>query len=104
VSENIKKSSFHLFKTESALFHDAVKLFATAVRELDATEEITPSRTSCKHPSQWADGLRIVNYMKVVGVQPFFFSFQNLKTMNAICLKKINHTVALFLSNFKLNI
>ncbi|XP_001655464.2 glutamate receptor ionotropic, kainate 2 [Aedes aegypti] len=53
--------------TESALYHDAAKLYATAIRELDATEEIAPSRLSCgsKNLRQWPFGLRIVNYMKV---------------------------------------
>ncbi|XP_058063457.1 glutamate receptor ionotropic, kainate 2-like [Anopheles bellator] len=54
-------------QTESALYNDAVKIYATAIRELDATEEITPSRLSCgnKNLRQWPFGLRIVNYMKV---------------------------------------
>ncbi|XP_039444808.1 glutamate receptor ionotropic, kainate 2 [Culex pipiens pallens] len=54
-------------RTESALYNDAVKIYATAIRELDATEEITPSRLSCgsKNLRQWPFGLRIVNYMKV---------------------------------------
>ncbi|XP_053682747.1 glutamate receptor ionotropic, kainate 2-like [Sabethes cyaneus] len=53
--------------TEAALYNDAVKIFATAIRELDATEEITPSKLSCgnKNLRQWPFGLRIVNYMKV---------------------------------------
>ncbi|XP_061498393.1 glutamate receptor ionotropic, kainate 2 isoform X2 [Anopheles gambiae] len=53
--------------TESALYNDAVKIYATAIRELDATEEITPARLSCgsKNLRQWPFGLRIVNYMKV---------------------------------------
>ncbi|XP_053678386.1 glutamate receptor ionotropic, kainate 2-like [Anopheles nili] len=53
--------------TESALYNDAVKIYATAIRELDATEEITPSRLSCgsKNLRQWPFGLRIINYMKV---------------------------------------
>ncbi|XP_040172149.1 glutamate receptor ionotropic, kainate 2-like [Anopheles arabiensis] len=54
-------------RTESALYNDAVKIYATAIRELDATEEITPARLSCgsKNLRQWPFGLRIVNYMKV---------------------------------------
>ncbi|XP_055588380.1 glutamate receptor ionotropic, kainate 2-like [Uranotaenia lowii] len=54
-------------QTESALFNDAVKIFATAIRELDATEEISASRLSCgsKNLRQWPFGLRIINYMKV---------------------------------------
>uniref|UniRef100_A0A182U976 Glutamate receptor 1 n=1 Tax=Anopheles melas TaxID=34690 RepID=A0A182U976_9DIPT len=53
--------------TESALYNDAVKIYATAIRELDATEEITPSKLSCgsKNLRQWPFGLRIINYMKV---------------------------------------
>ncbi|XP_058444434.1 glutamate receptor ionotropic, kainate 2 [Malaya genurostris] len=65
--KNLFRVSPEHVQTESALYNDAVKIYATAIRELDATEEITPSRLSCgsKNLRQWPFGLRIVNYMKV---------------------------------------
>ncbi|XP_059618967.1 glutamate receptor ionotropic, kainate 2-like [Phlebotomus argentipes] len=52
-------------KTEPAVVHDAVRAFAAALQELDSSEEIFAVPMSCKHPSQWPHGLRIVNYMKL---------------------------------------
>ncbi|KAL7026717.1 hypothetical protein ACKWTF_005135 [Chironomus riparius] len=52
-------------KTETALYHDAVRLFAAAVRELDATEEIETEKIDCKHPQQWEHGKRIAEYMRL---------------------------------------
>lgn len=45
---------------------DAVRLFATAVRELDETDPIEPTEISCKKPSQWEHGNRLLNFMRLV--------------------------------------
>jgi hypothetical protein len=45
---------------------DAVRLFAAAVRELDATEEIETEKIDCKDPALWEHGKRIVEYMRLV--------------------------------------
>lgn len=49
---------------------DAVRLFAAAVRELDATEEIETEKIDCKHPQQWEHGKRIAEYMRLVSLNP----------------------------------
>ena len=61
-------SRFHHLsgQTEATVVSDAVQIFAAALRELDNSEEITTSPMNCKHPSQWAHGMRIINYMKLV--------------------------------------
>lgn len=64
---NFRVSPEHV-RTESALFHDAVRMFASSIGELDATQEISATPISCRHPKQWEHGLRIVNYMKVVSL------------------------------------
>ncbi|KAG5684283.1 hypothetical protein PVAND_013519 [Polypedilum vanderplanki] len=51
--------------TETGLYHDAVRLFAAAVRELDATEEIETEKIDCKDPAIWEHGKRIVEYMRL---------------------------------------
>jgi glutamate receptor, ionotropic, invertebrate len=55
-------------QTESALYHDAVRIFASTIRQLDKSEEIIPIRNSCRHPNPWRHGLRIVNFMKVMNI------------------------------------
>lgn len=47
---------------------DSVKVFAAAVRELDATEEIEVSKINCKQLKPFEHGRRIVNYMRLVSV------------------------------------
>ena len=65
----------NIFQTESALVHDAVRIFARAIRDLDPLEKIEKSRMNCKHPNIWAQGARIVNYMKIVS---FYFVSQKI--------------------------
>lgn len=48
---------------------DAVRIFATAVRELDSTEEIEATKINCKHPVPWQHGNRIANYMRIVRIR-----------------------------------
>lgn len=48
------------------LYEDAVRLFAAAVRELDATEEIEATKIDCQEPEVWEHGKRIAEYMRLV--------------------------------------
>lgn len=50
------------------MWKDAVRLFATAVRELDATEEIEVTKIDCQEPELWEHGKRIAEYMRLVSV------------------------------------
>lgn len=52
-----------------------MRLFAAAVRELDATEEIETEKIDCKHPQQWEHGKRIAEYMRLVSLNPTQRSF-----------------------------
>ena len=54
-------------QTESIIVHDAVKIFAAALREMHSEGEVIPSPMNCRGgEAQWEHGLRIVNYMKEV--------------------------------------
>lgn len=50
---------------EAALYHDAVQLFTNALSQLFSVNEISPRRMSCQDPSQWRDGLQVINFMKI---------------------------------------
>lgn len=50
---------------------DAVRLFAAAVRELDATEEIETEKINCQEPKQWEHGKRIAEYMRLVSTENY---------------------------------
>lgn len=56
-------------QTESIVVHDAVKIFATALREMHSEDEVITQHMSCQQPSEWRHGLRIVEYMKMVSVE-----------------------------------
>lgn len=52
-------------KIESALYHDAVELFTNSFAELYSVEELIPRRMTCESPTEWRDGLRLANFMKI---------------------------------------
>lgn len=52
--------------TESVLIHDAVNLYAAAVRQLDQSGEFEVSELSCAKPSTWKHGFDIINFMHLV--------------------------------------
>jgi hypothetical protein len=76
------------FKTEAALYHDAVKLFATSLKELDISEHIYPKKISCKHPTMWAQGVGLASYFRkknedgITGVSGFNTQGKKLKISN----------------------
>lgn len=57
--------STHL-QTETIVVHDAVRIFAAAIREMHSEDEVIPTQMSCKQISEWRHGPRIVEYMKMV--------------------------------------
>ena len=53
------------FTTEVALMYDAVKLFATALSELDRSKQLVIERLSCENEQSWNNGWPVTNYMKM---------------------------------------
>lgn len=64
-NQGYKLSPEHI-RTESVLIHDAVNLYAAAVRKLSTTVEIEIAPTSCSKHSRWKHGHEIVRFMKRV--------------------------------------
>lgn len=79
-----KLSPEHL-NTESVLIHDAVNLFASAVRQFDQNGEIEVSELSCSKPSKWNHGFDIIKFMHLVSYMSQR-NFQNFLKKN--CSKK----------------
>lgn len=49
------------------MVHDAVQIFARAMEEMENNESgVETAPQSCKQPSPWEYGMRIVEYMKMV--------------------------------------
>ncbi|CRL04875.1 CLUMA_CG017927, isoform A [Clunio marinus] len=70
--ERQHRRNFHITPekvlTETALYHDSVRLFATAVQELESAEDadkIEAKKMNCKHPTPWEQGSQLVNYMRL---------------------------------------
>jgi hypothetical protein len=53
-------------RLKNEMFVDAVRMFATSVRELEETDPIEPTEISCKKPSEWEQGSRLLNFMRLV--------------------------------------
>ena len=53
-------------QTETALVHDAVQVFAAALRSLDSSQEISLQPLSCSGENTWQHGNSLINYMKMV--------------------------------------
>ncbi|XP_071449244.1 glutamate receptor ionotropic, kainate 2-like isoform X2 [Hetaerina americana] len=51
-------------RTETALMHDAVHLFARALVEMDRSHPINTSHLSCDAAEKWEHGYKLINYMK----------------------------------------
>lgn len=79
--ENILKfvfNSLHIFmQTESALFHDAVRTFASALRELHSTKEIMPRALRCTSTNRWDQGMQILQFMDMVKKVDFVEKYNN---------------------------
>ena len=54
------------FQTETALMYDAALLFATALSELDRSQEVETVALSCDSEATWQHGNSLINYMKLV--------------------------------------
>lgn len=55
-----------VLQTDSALIYDAVKLTATALRELDQSQRIDIHQLSCENEIPWIYGSSLINYMRPV--------------------------------------
>ena len=53
-------------QTETALMYDAALLFATALGELDRSQDIETAVLSCDSELTWQHGNSLINYMKLV--------------------------------------
>ena len=53
-------------QTETALMYDAALLFATALGELDRSQDIETAVLSCDSELTWQQGNSLINYMKLV--------------------------------------
>lgn len=53
-------------QTESAIVHDAVKLFATVLREMPEEMEVLTERLSCQEEREWHYGQIITDAIKIV--------------------------------------
>ncbi|KAF4533063.1 hypothetical protein B566_EDAN002626 [Ephemera danica] len=58
----------HQVKTEVALIHDAVFLFARALHDLASSQRITIRPLNCNSRDTWDHGYNLVNYMRVLRV------------------------------------
>ncbi|XP_074598842.1 glutamate receptor ionotropic, kainate 2-like [Brevipalpus obovatus] len=57
-------SQFRDIRTESALTFDAVKLIALAMQEMDRTQTIDVTPTSCENGAHWQHGSSLLNYLR----------------------------------------
>ncbi|XP_075590538.1 glutamate receptor ionotropic, kainate 2 isoform X2 [Dermatophagoides farinae] len=55
--------------TESALLYDSVRLFATALKDLDQSQSISMPTTSCTNMNPWLYGTSLMNYMRPISFQ-----------------------------------
>uniref|UniRef100_A0A336L6S2 CSON001092 protein n=1 Tax=Culicoides sonorensis TaxID=179676 RepID=A0A336L6S2_CULSO len=56
-------------KAETALMFDAVHLFAKALHDLDASQQMDIHPLSCDAQDTWPHGYSLINYMKIVEIQ-----------------------------------
>lgn len=68
------RSMVQNFTTEVALMYDAVKLFATALHDLDRSQAINIRSLSCDSEDPWVYGQTLVNYMRMVSFLPVCLS------------------------------
>lgn len=57
---------YFILKTESALIHDAVKLFSSSLRDFSVNTEIELPELDCKEPSKWKQGEMILKILDEV--------------------------------------
>ena len=56
-------------QTEAALMYDAVLLFAKALDDVSAAQQVTTNQLSCRNVNSWPYGNSLLNYMKMVSSQ-----------------------------------
>lgn len=66
---------------------DSVRLFATAVRELDSLDAIEATKINCKQPTPWEHGSRIINYMKLVSLSMTIWAEWRIKLLQQTRVK-----------------
>ncbi|KAK6633916.1 hypothetical protein RUM44_004523 [Polyplax serrata] len=59
----------HIMKTEPALVHDSVYVFAAGLQALERSHSITSSNVSCEAEIPWNGGLSLINYINSVEFQ-----------------------------------
>ena len=64
-----------VLQTETALMYDAALLFATALSELDRSQEIETAVLSCDSEQSWEHGNSLINYMKLVSTQRIVYLY-----------------------------
>ena len=55
-------------QTETALMYDSALLFATALSELDRSQDVETTLLSCDSEQTWQHGNSLINYMKLVSL------------------------------------
>lgn len=53
-------------QTEAVVVHDAVQIFAAAMKEMERGPGVITQPLSCKQAGHWEYGMRIVEFMKMV--------------------------------------
>ena len=65
-----------VLQTETALMYDAALLFATALSELDRSQEIETAVLSCDSEQSGEHGNSLINYMKLVSTLGTVYLYQ----------------------------
>ncbi|XP_023349086.1 glutamate receptor ionotropic, kainate 2 isoform X2 [Eurytemora carolleeae] len=63
---NTGRGKEHMLFSENALVYDAVWTFAKALNDLDSLQSIQLEPLSCEQPGPWADGEKVLSYLKEV--------------------------------------
>ena len=71
----VAQTNSTFLQTETALMYDAALLFATALSELDRSQEIETAVLSCDSEQSWEHGNSLINYMKLVSIQRIVYLY-----------------------------
>merc|ERR1719495_922533 len=63
---NTGRGKDHALFADNALIYDAVWTFAKALNDLDSLQSIQQQKLSCDEASPWADGEKVLSYLKEV--------------------------------------
>ena len=64
----LRPTDWFSLQTETALMYDSALLFATALSELDRSQEVETTLLTCDSEQTWQHGNSLINYMKLVSV------------------------------------